>query len=152
MAVHVSNLIPRKPPRFLNPVMTFLLRSPWRKGMSQHLLLLTFTGRKSGRSFTIPMGYARQGNTVKMFTYDGWWRNLRVHNNVLLYIQGKTYPGIAEVIHEDHELIAKELTAFLRRSHHAASAYGVTVDEVGEPDRERVNLLAQHFTFIRVQL
>ncbi len=51
-----------KPPplwlfRALNPLMRALLRSPFHGLLSGMLMLLSYTGRKSGRTYTIPIGY-----------------------------------------------------------------------------------------------
>ena len=44
---------PPRPVRILaNAIATTILRSPWHRMRSHRLLLLTFTGRKSGEEFT----------------------------------------------------------------------------------------------------
>src|SRR5450755_2404646 len=54
-----------KPPRLarvlINSLVTTILRSPWHGLRSHRLLLLTFTGRKSGKEFTTPMRYVQEG-------------------------------------------------------------------------------------------
>ena len=58
----------RKPPRFLpalfNPFMKTVLRSPLHGMISRRLLLITFTGRKSGKVFTTPISYEQEGATL----------------------------------------------------------------------------------------
>ena len=41
-----------------NPFMVWLLRSPLHKLASKNTLLITFTGRKSGKKYTTPVNYA----------------------------------------------------------------------------------------------
>jgi len=41
----------------LNPLMRALLRSPLHGLLSGMLMLLSYTGRKSGKVYTIPIGY-----------------------------------------------------------------------------------------------
>ena len=41
----------------MNPAIKLILRSPLHGLMSKRLLLITFTGRKSGKQFTTPLGY-----------------------------------------------------------------------------------------------
>ena len=42
--------------RLLNPLLAALLRSPLHRLASKNLMLLTVTGRKSGRTYTLPVG------------------------------------------------------------------------------------------------
>ena len=43
--------------RLLNPFICALLRSPLHALVSRHILLLTYTGRRSGRQYTLPVGH-----------------------------------------------------------------------------------------------
>ncbi|KZS67543.1 MAG: nitroreductase family deazaflavin-dependent oxidoreductase [Mycobacterium pseudokansasii] len=47
--------------------------------VNHNIALLSYTGRRSGRSFTIPVAYRRSGNrviiSVKMPEAKTWWRN-----------------------------------------------------------------------------
>jgi hypothetical protein len=57
-----------------------LIASPrWGRFVGRSLALLTYTGRRSGRTFTIPVGYRRAGDevtiTVAMPDAKTWWRN-----------------------------------------------------------------------------
>ena len=94
-----------KPPRLWrlllkaqNPFMKWLLRSPFHVVVSRMYLLITFTGRKSGRVFATPVQYSQQGEILYIITSEGytWWKNLRGGADVLVHLRGKTYPGHAE--------------------------------------------------------
>ena len=66
--------------RVVNPVVCGLLRSPAHGVLSGRLALLTVTGRRSGRTFTFPSGYHRDGDRVTIGVdwpeRKRWWRNL----------------------------------------------------------------------------
>ncbi len=51
-----------------NPLVTWLLRSPLRWLMDRNTLLLTYTGRKSGRTYTFPISYAATHDGVRATT------------------------------------------------------------------------------------
>lgn len=59
---------PREPPpavfRLVNPLMKLLLRSPLHGLVSKRLMLLTMTGRKSGKQYSIPVGYTQVAETL----------------------------------------------------------------------------------------
>ena len=61
-------------PPLLNRIMSALLRSPLHVVASRSVMLITFVGRKSGRSYTIPISYAREGDLVTAFTGARWWK------------------------------------------------------------------------------
>ena len=143
---------PRTPPKLLNQIMTFLLQSPLQGLLGSQLILLTFTGRKSGKTYTTPLGYTKRGDTIVLFTDHPWYKNLLDHPSVTLRLQGKELKGNAEVVHDDKELIAKELTAFVQERPGAARAYSVKLDASKQPDPASVQQAAQSFTLIYVHL
>jgi deazaflavin-dependent oxidoreductase (nitroreductase family) len=143
---------PRQIPPFMNKIMALMLRSPLHGTVSKHILLLTFKGRKSGKTYTIPVGYMRQGNKVTLLTDHNWWKNLRGGAPVTLRIQGKTYQGTAQALPDDKELTVSEMQAFVKNSPMSARAYDIQVDANGEPDLASVQSAAQRFTLIQVQL
>ncbi len=84
-----------KLPEFLfviiNPMMRILLSSPLHGILSSSLMLITFSGRKSGKSFTTPVRYIENDGIVRCFTSaeNQWWRNLRGGAEVVLRIKGQ---------------------------------------------------------------
>jgi hypothetical protein len=67
--------------RTANPVLRTILRSPAHRLLSGSLALITVTGRRSGRTYTIPVGYEQEGERVTVTVgwpeRKRWWRNLR---------------------------------------------------------------------------
>jgi len=66
--------------RVVNPPLRHLLESRAHRLASGRLALITFTGRRSGRRFTIPTGYREHGDRVTIPVgwpeNKLWWRNL----------------------------------------------------------------------------
>lgn len=56
-------------PPFLNKTMKTILRSPIHGMVSKSILLITFTGRKSGKTYTTPVSYSQDGDLVTIFTH-----------------------------------------------------------------------------------
>lgn len=139
-------------PPFLNQIMSAMLRSPLHFVASRSIMLITFTGRKSGRSYTTPISYAREGDLVTAFTSARWWKNLRGGAPVSLNLKNREYQGQAEVVAEDKEAVARGLQAFLRRVRFDARFYGVEFDADGEPNWEDVRRAAERCVMLRVHL
>lgn len=51
----------------------------WGRFVRKHFTVITYTGRRSGRTFTTPVGYRRTGDTVTIRVLipdaKNWWRN-----------------------------------------------------------------------------
>lgn len=89
-----------------NPVLKGILRSPLHGLISGALMLLTFRGRKTGRSYSIPVGYVQKSDRLLVFTHSGWWKNMRGGAAVTVQVRGKTIEGRAELA-EDAQQIAE---------------------------------------------
>ncbi len=138
--------------RKLNPLIIAILRSPLHSMLSKAILLITFTGRKSGKRYTTPVMYAREGETVYVFTHGVWLKNLQGGAPVSLRIHGQDRNGLAMPVSEDKQQIADGLGLFL--THHPSNKgiYNVTLDENGKPKAEDLLRAAQTATMIKIQL
>jgi deazaflavin-dependent oxidoreductase (nitroreductase family) len=139
-------------PPFFNRAMKAVLRSPVHGMVSKSILLITFTGRKSGRSYTTPVSYSQHGDQVTIFSHADWWKNLRNGAPVTLQIRGRELQGLAEAVAEDKRAIATQLTAHLREAPFDARYYDVTFDEHKNPRAAEVEKAVQTVVMISVQL
>jgi deazaflavin-dependent oxidoreductase (nitroreductase family) len=87
-------------PKWYNPLVTWLLRSPLHRLMSGSTVLITVTGRKTGRPYTLPISYHQSGHTLTLLTRRGktWWRNLQGGAPVRLWLRGQEVSASAEVV------------------------------------------------------
>jgi hypothetical protein len=86
--------------RFGNPIMRRVLRSPLHRLASGRVALITYTGRKSGRQYTLPTFYRDKGDEVTIPVgwpeRKVWWRNLTGEGgDVRLVIRGEELRGHA---------------------------------------------------------
>jgi len=81
-----------------NLVMKPLLASPLHFLVSNNILLISVTGRKSGKVYTTPLEYKRDGDDLMIFTQKErtWWRNLKGGADVQLRLKGKQVMAYAE--------------------------------------------------------
>lgn len=143
--------IPTVPP-IVNRTMKFVLRSPLHGMVDKQILLITFTGRKSGKTYTTPVSYSQSGDQVVIFTHANWWKNLRGGAPVSLRIRGRELQGTAAPIAEDKQTVAAELAEHLRKVRSDAKYYGVTFDDHENPRADEVERAAQSVAMIRIQL
>jgi hypothetical protein len=99
----------------INPIMKALLRSRLHRLLSGTLMLLTYTGRKTGVSYTIPIGYfVWDKDELMAFSSARWWMNVRDGKPVTLLLQGQQAEAIPAVIHERAAVI-NTLEKFIER-------------------------------------
>ncbi len=139
-------------PPYVNSAMKFVLRSPVHGMVSKTVLLVTFTGRKSGKTYVTPVSYSQYDDQVYIFTHADWWKNLHSSTPVTLRIRGRELLGLPEPIAKDKQAVAAGLAEHLRKVPSDARYYGVTFDSQGNPRAEEVEKAAQTAVMIRVRL
>ena len=102
--------------RVMNRVIRPLLASPFHRLLSARLMLLSYTGRRSGRRFTVPIGYFPwdPGTVLAMSSRLSWISSLRTGPTVRLRIRGREQDAVPTVV-EDRAAIADLLAEFARR-------------------------------------
>jgi deazaflavin-dependent oxidoreductase (nitroreductase family) len=139
-------------PPIVNQAMKFVLRSPVHGMVSKSILLITFTGRKSGKTYSTPVSYSQSDDQVTIFTHAVWWKNLRSGAPVTLRLRGREFQGLPQPVAEDKQAVAAGLIKHLRKVPSDASYYGVTLDDDGDPRPEEVEKAAQTVVMVRIQL
>lgn len=137
----------------INPVMRFILKSPLHVIFSSGIMLITFTGRKSGRQFTTPVRYLQDGDTVRCFTAreNKWWRNLRQPATVTLRIRGRDADYEAVAIHEDPEQVRPHLMDYLTAFPEDAGYHNIRVRK-GQMDPDDLERAIPEAIAVKAQL
>lgn len=144
--------------KITNPMVRLILRSKLHRWMSATLLLITYRGRKSGREFTLPVNYARQGQTLYIIPGAAkkktWWRNLRGGAAVQLVLEGKKVNGRARLLEGEAEAGARldATWLYLERYPSLARTHGIRVREDGRFDPEDVRRESRSQVMVRVDL
>ena len=129
---------------WFNPIMRALLRSPLHSLVSRNMMLMTYIGRKSGKSYTIPMNYLTIDQALYTISTRErvWWRNLRAGAEVSLRLQGKDVTARAESIEEMAE-VARYMEQSFEVDPRMARYMDVRIDPDGTPNPEDIDRLAQ---------
>jgi len=138
-------------PRWISRIVAWLLRSPFHALLSGNMMVLTFTGRKSGRRFTFPVSYLRQGDGLIMTTHHRWWHNLRDGAPVELYLVGSKVIGHADV-NTNHADVAQGISAILQHIPSNARYFGIRLDQQGQPEATDLQRAAEHCVLITINL
>lgn len=137
----------------INPTARLLLQSPLHRLVSKSLMLITFTGRKSGRNFTTPVRYIRYQGAICCFTTatNKWWRNLRGGAEVSLRVEGKTDQYHAIAIEAQPAQIRAALQELFTKFPQDAPYYDVKIDRDGAPIPGDLDLAAQNTIMVQAR-
>jgi hypothetical protein len=146
----------KRPPdavyKVVNPILGLIVRSPLHGVISKRLMLLEFTGRKSGKRFRTPVGYVLDGDDVVLSTQSRWKANFRGDTRVALWLGGRRRTGTAQLI-DDSAGMADAFATILRGAPDFARFTGINPGPDGRPvpdDLERAR--AQGYVAIRIKL
>jgi hypothetical protein len=103
--------------RVVNPIMKLLLRTPFAGAARNQFMVLHFTGRKSGRAYSIPVSAHLIDGTLYAMAAATWKNNFREGAAAQVLHNGKTTTMLGELITD------KALVADL--SVRCAESYGV---------------------------
>lgn len=136
-----------------NPLVSALLRSPLHRLLDQHTMVLTLTGLKSGKRYTFPVSYVREGADLLVISQKDrtWWKNLRGGAPVLVSFWGHTLQGRGETLNNSAMSVAillqllQTVPAYQRFLH-------LPLDATGQPRHpEDFSRLAQDHVIVRIQ-
>jgi hypothetical protein len=124
--------------RLANPVLGLLLRSPVGAHFGQHLGLVTYDGRRSGKRHQLIVQYARKGTVVWIVPGQPdrktWWHNFSTTNPIKLRLAGREFDGRAIALRGDDnpEEVRRGFAAYLHQLPRAAKS--LEIDPASDPD------------------
>ena len=136
-----------------NAIISWVLRSRMHGLLSGGMMLITVTGRKTGRQITTPVQYLLANDVlwVTSTRQRTWWRNLRDGADVTLRLRGKEVCGRAEVI-EEAQAVEKGFQAYFHLAPKSARYYNVKLDSTGKPEAGDIASLSQKRVLIQICL
>lgn len=137
----------------INPTVTALLRSPLHGLLSGSTCLLSFTGRRTGKRLTIPVGYTRYGDTLTIFSSRSWWKNLRGGASVEVLLQGRRYRGWAVATDSPEAVMSaveQTIASYGRKA--AGWKIGIRLDTSPPPTQEQIAAAMHGRVVIHIRL
>jgi len=91
--------------RLVNPVLSFLLRTPLAGPARKQLMVLSFAGRKTGRPYSIPLSAHLIDNDLYALSGASWKQNFRGGAAARVLYDGKTTAMRGELV-RDRAIVA----------------------------------------------
>ena len=135
-----------------NDFMSWVLRSPLHGMLSNGMMLITVTGRKTGKTYTIPVGYYEESGYLWVITSRDrtWWRNLQGGANVNLLLKRKPVHGIAET-ELDGKAVETRMFEYIQHVPQAAKPLGIHVENK-IPNLEDIARTAKERLFVKIRV
>jgi hypothetical protein len=140
----------------LNPVVAWLLRSPLHPLLDWGLMLVTVTGRRSGRVYTIPVGYQRDGDALVVLvskpSRKQWWRNYRDRRPIDVWLRGRAQHGQAMAVVSRSPAFRDAIERTLNRVPGLGRQFGIAYDRrIGLTDAQ-LDVVAHAAVVVRIDL
>ena len=136
-----------------NRFMSWLLNSPFHGLISGSILLIIYTGRRSGKEFSAPLNYVRDGNTLWLTSVRDrtWWRNFREEWPIRVLLQRKEVEGLGEAITKQDALNGA-FHDFFRLSPPSARFFKVNLEDDGTPNQEDLDRIVAERVLVQIQI
>jgi deazaflavin-dependent oxidoreductase (nitroreductase family) len=93
--------------KVVNRIVSVLLRTPGvSSGIGRRLVIITVTGRKTGKRYSVPVAYTRHDGALLVGTPFAWARNMRTGEPVEVVLQGRRRQADVQVISDEDGVIA----------------------------------------------
>lgn len=140
----------------LNPVVVWLLRSPLHPLLDWGLMLVAVTGRRTGRVYTIPVGYQRDGDALVVLvskpSRKQWWRNYRDRGPIGVWVRGRAADGHAIVVEPRSPVFRNDIERVLRRVPGLGRQFGIAYDRRTGLTAAQLDVVAEAAVVVRIEL
>ncbi|MCE1253625.1 MAG: hypothetical protein LWX83_08775 [Anaerolineae bacterium] len=129
---------------WFNHIVSYILRSPFHAAFSGNTMLVSWTGSKSGKTYSTPVNYIVNENVLITTSLQRrtWWRSLRSGKPVTLYFRGKRISATGQVL-EGEESLIPALQNIFKLMPAYARYFNVSMNENNEPVIEDLRREAQ---------
>jgi len=133
-----------------NDFVTFFLRTPLHVFLG-NTMLITVTGCKTGRKYSTPVGFYREGDTLWVISSRDrtWWRNIKNGATVSLLLKGKAIHAFAEAELNEKD-VKLRLIEYAQRQPLSARSLGIRMENKA-PSVADVARVAKERLFVRVK-
>jgi hypothetical protein len=137
--------------RLINPFVALLARSPLHFLISHQLLVVSFKGIKSGKSYLIPVSYHKHDYNYTAVTLRSnvWWKNLKKGSTTQIWLKGKLVQADIQLEFVDNDLVADTLTDLVTNNSIDAFFAKIKLNKDGSPNQEDLTKAASLHTVLK---
>ena len=142
--------------QWLNPAVAWVLRSPLHPVLDWGLMLVTVTGRRTGRIYTIPVGYQRDGDALVVLvsrpSRKQWWRNYRDPRRISVWLRSQAAEGHAVVVRPGSTAFRDAIERTFRRVPGLGRQFGIAHDRRTGLTEAQLGVVGHTAVVVRIEL
>jgi hypothetical protein len=140
------------PNYIMNPLIRLILRSPLRFLLDGNLIAISYTGRRSGRRFSLVTMYAESGTELLVVVAQPekkkWWRNFHEKAPADVLFKGRRFACVARVPEGDPASTISRLEAYCSRHPSLARSYKLRREKDGKFNSEDIARAAKDVVMV----
>ena len=137
--------------RLINVPMRLALRLPFPTPLNKQLMLLSFTGRKSGKAYKQPVSYIPHDGTLLTPGGGKWKLNLREDHPIDIWLRGQKVMARPQFVRDPNEV--EHLLTKMAATNPRIVSFVPVVGPDGDIDRDKLeNAIRYGFCIIRWHL
>ena len=142
------------PWRLINPIISLLARSPFHFVISHQLLVVSFTGAKSGKQYLVPLSYHKHSSSYTCVTLRSniWWRNLKSLPKTKIWLKGHLVDVDLTLEFKDDKSVEKTLREIVTNNRIEAFFANIKLQKDGQPIQNDLFKAAQLHTVLTFKL
>ena len=135
----------------VNPFVALLARSPLHFIISNQVLVIQFKGRRSGKSYLVPVSYHEHESSYTCVTLRSniWWRNLKGLSHTKIWLQGKLTDVKIDLEFNNDQIVESTLRDLVTNNKVDAYFAKIKLNKDGSPDLDDLSNAAKLHTVLK---
>ena len=135
----------------INPFVALLARSPLHFIISHQVLVIQFKGKRSGKSYLVPVSYHEHDSSYTCVTLRSniWWRNLKGLSHTKIWLQGKLTDVKIDLEFNNDQIVESTLRDLVTNNRVDAYFAKIKLNKDGLPDTDDLSNAAKLHTVLK---
>ena len=135
----------------INPFVALLARSPLHIIISHQVLVIQFKGRRSGKSYLVPVSYHEHESSYTCVTLRSniWWRNLKDISHTQIWLKGKLTDVQIDLEFNNDQIVENTLRNLVTNNKVDAYFARIKLKKDGSPDLHDLAQAAKIHTVLK---
>ena len=135
----------------INPFVVLLARSPLHFIISHQVLVIQFQGRRSGKSYLVPVSYHQHASSYTCVTLRSniWWRNLKDISHTQIWLKGKLMDVQIDLEFNNDQIVENTLRDLVTSNKVDAYFAKIKLNKDGSPNTEDLITAAKLHTVLK---
>ncbi len=135
----------------INPFVALLARSPLHFFISHQVLVIKFKGRRSGKSYLVPVSYHEHESSYTCVTLRSniWWRNLKDVAHTQIWLKGKLTDVQIDLEFNNDQIVENTLRNLVTNNKVDAYFARIKLKKDGSPDSHDLAQAAKIHTVLK---